>query len=108
MVAGFVSKASEIGGRAASVDLSWRALVLALLLIVTVVSALAVIYSAFLYRQAFNSQQQLFQRRDGLEVEWGQLLLEQSALAAHSRIEKTVTKRLDMYVPAPDEIVVVR
>ncbi len=108
MVHRILSKTRKVGSWAAGLSLSWRALALALLLIATVVSALGVIYSAFLYRQAFNGQQQLFLQRDALAVEWGQLLLEQSALAAHSRIEETVTRRLDMYVPAPDEVVVVR
>lgn len=108
MVGRIVSKANELGHQAARLSVSWQSVLLAALLVAVVVSALGVIYSAFLYRQAFNNQQQLFQQRDSLEVEWGQLLLEQSALASHSRIESTVTKRLDMYVPAPDEIVVVR
>ncbi|MEH6649335.1 MAG: cell division protein FtsL [Motiliproteus sp.] len=108
MVGQIVSKANALGHRAARLDVSWQSVLLAVLLVAVVVSALGVIYSAFLYRQAFNDQQQLYQQRDSLGVEWGQLLIEQSALASHSRIENTVTKRLDMYVPAPDEIVVVR
>lgn len=80
----------------------------ALLAVLVILSALGVIYSAYLYRQLFNEQQKLFQGQNGLQVEWGQLLLEQSALAAHSRIEKVVTRQLDMYVPSPEEIVVVR
>tara|TARA_R110002095_G_C4180220_1_gene232851 strand:+ start:518 stop:844 length:327 start_codon:yes stop_codon:yes gene_type:complete len=108
MVKRIVTRASALGVRAKSVSVSWRALLLVLLFSALVLSALSVIYGAFLYRQGFNAQQQLFQQRDALEVEWGQLLLEQSALAAHGRIEKMVTQRLDMYVPSPDEIVVVR
>ncbi|WP_421865392.1 cell division protein FtsL [Motiliproteus sp.] len=89
-------------------SLSARSMLLVLLLTAVVISSLAVIYSAFLYRQAFNQQQQLIQQRNALEVEWGQLLLEQSALAAHGRVERAVTKQLGMYVPSPEEIVVVR
>ncbi|OMH36579.1 cell division protein FtsL [Motiliproteus sp. MSK22-1] len=87
---------------------AWRRGAVGILTVFVVVTALAVIYSAFLYRQLFNEQQQLTQLRDGLQVEWGQLLLEQSSLAAHSRIETVVTKKLEMYVPEPNEIVVVR
>ncbi len=90
------------------VSVAWRRGVAGILTVFIVLSALSVIYSAYLYRQLFNQQQQMLQVSDQLQVEWGQLLLEQSALAAHSRIEKVVTKKLDMYVPAPDEIVVVR
>ncbi|MEH6626952.1 MAG: cell division protein FtsL [Motiliproteus sp.] len=90
------------------IPVAWRRGVAGVLTVFIVLSALSVIYSAYLYRQLFNQQQQMLEVRDQLQVEWGQLLLEQSAMAAHSRIEKIVTKKLDMYVPAPDEIVVVR
>ncbi|WP_242521685.1 cell division protein FtsL [Motiliproteus sp. SC1-56] len=86
---------------------SWMAGASALLAVFVVLSALGVIYSAYLYRQLFNEQQQLFQVRNQLQVEWGQLLLEQSALASHSRIEQVVSEKLDMHVPSPESIVVV-
>lgn len=79
-----------------------------ILTVLVIFSALGVVYSAYKYRQLFNQHQQFSQQRDQLQVEWGQLLLEQSALSAHNRIEKIVTGQLGMYVPAPDEIVVVR
>ena len=87
---------------------AWAVPAVVVLLVMVVLSALAVINSAYHHRQLFNDHQQLLQGRDRLQVEWGQLLLEQSALAAHSQIEQVVTKKLDMYVPAPDEIVVVK
>ncbi len=40
-----------------------------------------------------------------LEVEWGQLQLEQSTWAAHARIEKIARERLGMKVPAPGQVV---
>ena len=97
-------KAEPNGG----ISAAWRRGAVGVLTVLVVASALVVIYSAFLYRQLFNEQQQMLQARDGYQVEWGQLLLEQSALAAHSRIEKVVTEKLQMYVPAPNEIIVVR
>ncbi|HEY5718489.1 MAG TPA: cell division protein FtsL [Motiliproteus sp.] len=87
---------------------SWALPLAVVLALMVVMSALAVINSAYHHRQRFNEFQQQLQARDRLQVEWGQLLLEQSALAAHSRIERAVTQKLDMYVPAPDEIVVVK
>jgi cell division protein FtsL len=77
------------------------------LVMAVILSALTVIYSSYLYRLHFNKQQLLVKEWDALEVEWGQLLLEQSALAAHSRIESEVGRHLDMYVPGPEEIIVV-
>ena len=108
--------ASAKGGKSAGahkgpngrIPTAFRRGAVGVLTVFIVLSALAVIYSAYLYRQLFNEQQQMLQVRDQMQVEWGQLLLEQSAMAAHSRIETIVTKKLDMYVPAPNEIVVVR
>ncbi len=42
-----------------------------------------------------------------LEVEWGQLQLEQSTWAMHARIESIATRQLNMRVPAPSRIQVV-
>lgn len=86
----------------------WRRGTLAILTVLVVFSALAVVFSAYQHRKHFNAYQELADQRDDLQVQWGQLLLEQSALAAHSRIEDIVTQRLGMYVPQPSEIVVVR
>ena len=40
-----------------------------------------------------------------LDVEWGQLQLEQSTLAAHVRIEKAAHGKLGMKPPAPGQII---
>jgi cell division protein FtsL len=39
-----------------------------------------------------------------LETEWGQLRLEQSTLAMHTRIEKIAVARLRMRVPDPSRV----
>ena len=43
-----------------------------------------------------------------MQVEWGQLLLEQSAWASHSRVEAMVTEQLNMAVPSAKKIILVR
>ncbi|MCB1938494.1 MAG: cell division protein FtsL, partial [Rhodocyclaceae bacterium] len=42
-----------------------------------------------------------------LEVEWGQLQLEQSTWAAHVRIEKIARQRLRMQPPTFEQILVI-
>jgi len=42
-----------------------------------------------------------------LQVEWGQYLLEQSAWAAYSRIERLALQDLDMIIPDSGKIVMV-
>jgi cell division protein FtsL len=79
-----------------------------LLLLLLVISAQFVIYSSFEARGHINHLHQLERERNDMQVEWGQLLLEQSAWASHSRVESIVTEQLDMGVPLAQEIILVR
>ena len=79
-----------------------------LLLLLLVISAQFVIYSSFEARGYINHLHQLERERNDMQVEWGQLLLEQSAWASHSRVESMVTEQLDMGVPLAQEIILVR
>jgi cell division protein FtsL len=72
-----------------------------------VCSSLAVTYAAFEYRNLFNQQQKLVQQWDDFQVEWGQLLLEQSALGANSRVELLAVQELGMMAPKPEMIEIV-
>jgi cell division protein FtsL len=85
-----------------------RSFLLVFLLVVAVlVSSLAVIISSFDYRQRFNLYQELITQRDELQVEWGQLLLEQSAWAANNRVEQQAERQLGMKVPEIEQIEIV-
>ena len=79
-----------------------------LLLLLLVISSQFVIYSSFEARGHINHLYQLERERNDMQVEWGQLLLEQSAWASHSRVESMVTEQLDMGVPSAQEIILVR
>lgn len=82
--------------------------VVALLITAVFLSALAVIDARHENRMLFAQLQQLRQQRDQINIEWGQLLLEQSTWSTHARIEQMATQKLDMEMPAHAEIVVVR
>lgn len=79
-----------------------------LLFLTVLVSAVAVILSTHQNRQLTIEKEKLMAERDDLDVEWRNLVLEQSALTEHNRIESKVQKQLGMYRPAPDEEVVVK
>jgi cell division protein FtsL len=81
--------------------------VMALLLLAVLLSAFAVIDARHENRVLFAQLQQLRQQRDALNVEWGQLLLEQSTWSTHARIEQMATQKLDMETPEHVEIVVI-
>jgi len=84
------------------------ALLLILVVALVVGSALLVIYSAYEYRRLFNQHQVLVQQGDELQVEWGQLLLEQSAWGANNRVETLAAERLEMVTPEAESIEIVR
>jgi cell division protein FtsL len=46
--------------------------------------------------------------RDTLEIEWGQLQLEQSAWSTHAFVERVASAKLHMAMPPPKEIGIVR
>ncbi len=81
---------------------------IALLVALVVGTALAVIFGAHEYRKRFHHHQLLVQQRDDLQVEWGQLLLEQGAWAANNRVEQLAVSKLQMQVPGLEAIRVIR
>lgn len=68
------------------------------LLAVLVICALAVITSRHKARKLFIEMQKEDVLTKKLDVEWGQLQLEQSTWAMHSRIEKEAGQNLGMQV----------
>jgi cell division protein FtsL len=79
-----------------------------LLFLALLVSAGLVILSAHHNRQMSIAIERLMQEKDQLDVEWRNLVLEQSALTEHNRIEALVKSQLNMHRPLPSEEVVVR
>jgi cell division protein FtsL len=58
-------------------------------------------------RQLFIKTEALGRELDQLQVEWGQLQLEQSTLGTPSRIEVLARQRLHLTVPSDNQLVVV-
>ncbi|CAG1004041.1 Cell division protein FtsL [Rhodocyclaceae bacterium] len=78
-----------------------------LLMLVAVVSALSAVSANHRARKLFIELEREQNRMRDLEVEWGQLQLEQSTWAAHARIEKIARDRLGMRPPAPGQVLTV-
>ena len=72
----------------------------ALLMVVVVLCALSVVTSQHQARKLFIELQQEKEHAQQMEVEWGQLQLEQSTLASPARVEKIATRQLQMQLPA--------
>ncbi|MBN9288480.1 MAG: cell division protein FtsL [Gammaproteobacteria bacterium 39-13] len=71
------------------------------------ISALGVVYNKHLSRQLFTKLQVIQQEIESLQVEWGQLLLEQGTWASDARVERVAREHLHMMLPEPNEVVVI-
>ncbi len=90
--------------------ISRRVLFLAvpLLWVAALGSAAGAIYCKHRARALFVELETLNGRRDNLEIEWGQLQLEQSAWSTHAFVERVASAKLHMALPPPKEIEIVR
>ena len=68
-------------------------------------SALALVNAKHEARQLFVELERLNGERDRLQVEWGQLQLEQSTWATHARMESLGRGELALVTPAPSDII---
>jgi cell division protein FtsL len=85
----------------------WRAL--AVVLWISVLgSSLGVIYAKHEARNRFNELQKLTRARDDLDIEWGQLQIEQSTLARHGRVEQAARDELHMTIPQAGDLRIVQ
>jgi len=77
------------------------------MILAVLVSAVGVIEAKHQSRKRFVALQALEKVRDQMNVEWGQLQLEQGTWATHSRVERIAREKLRMVNPEMDEVVIV-
>ena len=87
--------------------LTWRLSIL-LLGLALLGSSLGVVYSKQEARNRFNDLQRLTRERDELDIEWGQLQLEQSTWATNGRVESVARDDLHMVIPQATDLRIVR
>ena len=75
--------------------------------VVCVLSSMAMVYTKHESRKLFVELEQLTDQRDELNIEWGQLQIEQSTWATHARIEQVATDDLSLLRPEATEIYVI-
>ena len=85
----------------------WR-LVVAVLWVAVLASALGVVHGKQQARNRFNELQKLTTQRDDLDIEWGQLQLEQSTWATHGRVEQVAHDDLGMVTPLATDLRIVQ
>jgi len=79
-----------------------------LLLLVVVVCALSVVTSQHKARKLFAELQKEKGLAQQMDVEWGQLQLEQSTWAMPARVEQVAGRKLHMQMPKPGQTRYVR
>jgi cell division protein FtsL len=75
-----------------------------ILLAVLIACALSVVTSQHKARKLYVELQKEQELTRQLDIEWGQLQLEQSTWATHARIEKIASRNLGMRVPTASRI----
>ncbi len=70
-------------------------------------SAAGAIYCKHRARELFVQLEGLNGQRDNIEIEWGQLQLEQSAWSTHAFVERVASTKLHMATPPPKEIEII-
>jgi cell division protein FtsL len=75
--------------------------------LVCVMSSMAIVYTKHESRKLFVELEELAHERDELNIEWGQLQIEQSTWATHARIERVATDDLSLARPEATEIYVI-
>jgi len=85
--------------------MSARLMLAVALAVALFVSAVALVYVQHYRRMQFVELRKLQHERDAMQVEWGQLKLEQSTWATHERIERLALEELDLHMPPVADIV---
>jgi len=70
-------------------------------------SAAAAVYFKHRSREMFVQLERLETRRDNVQIEWGQLQLEQSAWSTHAFVERVASAKLHMAMPPPKDIEII-
>jgi cell division protein FtsL len=85
-----------------------KQLVVATLLLLVLASSLGVAFAAHQTRQMYHRLQEIGFERDNLDSEYEKLLLEQSAWADYTRIDRVSRTELSMRAPVSDNMIIVK
>ncbi|RLA04079.1 MAG: cell division protein FtsL [Gammaproteobacteria bacterium] len=77
-------------------------------LLLVVITSVSVVYSKHQARKLFVELQALGNDRDNMDIEWGQLQLEQSTLSTQARVELKARDQLGMVSLSADNMVIVK
>ena len=79
-----------------------------ILLALVLVSSVGVVYAKHEGRKLFIELQAIGKDRDNMDIEWGQLQLEQGTLTTQGQVETAARERLGMVNLSADNMVIVK
>jgi cell division protein FtsL len=103
-----MNQSSVFQGKLAEVHVSRQVYLQTVMIILMLVSALAVVYTINVHRMTCSQLQFAEQQSHQLQLQWGQLLLEQASLATPARVEQLATEKLHMVLPVNKQAFVLR
>ena len=103
-----ISQSDFFHGQLANMRLSKQLCLQIALLVAVLVSALSVVYTTNVHRMTLSQLESAEQQAHQLQLQWGQLLLEQASLATPSRVQMLAAEKLHMVLPASKHTFVLR
>lgn len=95
-----INQGNIFNGQLADLHMSKSIYTLMVLLFAVIMSALGVIYTTNAGRSTLNQLEQEEQQTNYLQLQWGQLLLEQASLATPARVQELAIEQLKMSLPS--------
>jgi cell division protein FtsL len=91
-------------------DFAWvrKHLINLIIIMLALITAFSIVFVKTHNRYLFSEVETARKTRDSLQVQWSQLLLEQSTWATQARIQRIATSELQMVTPLPDDTFVIK
>ena len=103
-----IHQSNFFSGQLADIRLSKTICMHIILLALVLSSALSVVYITNMHRLTFSQLEFSEQKAHQLQLQWGQLILEQASLATPARVQELATEKLHMLVPVNKQIFILR
>lgn len=95
-----INQSTLFNGQLADLHMSKTMYLLIFLIGSILLSALAIVYCTNSYRSTFSQVELQEQQTHILQLQWGQLLLEQASLETPARVEELARNQLRMILPS--------
>jgi cell division protein FtsL len=103
-----INQTNFFHGQLINLRLSFASVMHLGLMLIVLISSLAVIYTTNYHRLTLSRLEVAEQHANQMQLEWGQLLLEQASLATPSRVELLAATQLNMRLPGNKNMIVLR